>query len=79
MIKYNVKRDYTELGVHHELGTVIIDESLILNLPVKLWDGTLVKEEVTETPKDAVKSPNTTTITTVSQAPANSTVTPQDK
>ena len=75
MIKYNVKRDYTELGVHHGVGTVIIDESLILNLPVKLWDGTLVKEEVTEAVKAPAKAPNTAT-NTVSQTPANSTVTP---
>ena len=78
MIKYNVMKPYTELGVHHEIGTVIIDESLILNLPVKLWDGTLVKEEVTETAKVEVKAPNTAT-NTVSQAPANSTVTPLNK
>ena len=47
MTRYKVLKPFTELGIHHEVGTVIIDTSLIQNLQVKLWDGTLeeVKEE----------------------------------
>lgn len=70
MIKYIVQRAFTELGIHHEVGTVIIDASLILNFPVKLWDGTLKKEEVTETPK--VEQP---TINKTPKAEADNSVT----
>jgi hypothetical protein len=70
MVKYTVNRAYTELGIHHEVGTVIVDESLILNIPVKLWDGTLSKEEVTNTPK--VEQP---TINKTPKADADNSVT----
>jgi hypothetical protein len=42
MIRYKVARPFTEFGIHHAVDTIIADVSLIMNLEVKLWDGTLI-------------------------------------
>lgn len=63
MTTYLVNVPFTDLGVHHEKGTVIIDTSLIQNLHVKLWDGTLTEQKNEKkattpvAPKSGAKTP----------------------
>lgn len=62
MLRYKVIKPHVDYGIYRETNTIIADVSLISNLPIKLWDGTLVPVndagKTLEVPKKTPAIPN---------------------